>query len=263
MMQLSLTNILVTECQQQPSKELACYESGPNDVWSLGVVLVNLTCGRNPWKKASVEDSTFRAYLKDPNFLRTILPISEELNYILRRMFEPNPARRITIPELRRLIMSCPRLTNGSRTTASAPLPTPVPSPPWRGADPAPESNFAGAYVLPQPPQMFTRLPAPAVKSSVRATPPEDLTTYFSRLSTASGNSDSDSSSFSSTLCAPTPPRYSHHRVDAVPKTVFPVNANPYVTPSVNTWFTPFMSLPHLAQKHISMQPLFQGVWVC
>ena len=39
---------------------------------------MNLTCGRNPWKRASVEDSTFKAFRKDPNFLQTILPVTDE-----------------------------------------------------------------------------------------------------------------------------------------------------------------------------------------
>ena len=70
-------------------------------------MLVNLTCGRNPWKRASFEDSTFRAFMKDPKFLRTILPVSTELDAILRRMFEFNPANRATIPEIREMILRC------------------------------------------------------------------------------------------------------------------------------------------------------------
>lgn len=75
------------------------------------MILVNLTCGRNPWKKASPEDSTFRAFLKDANFLSSILPISAEFNMILRRIFECNPQKRISLEELRDLIITCPRLT--------------------------------------------------------------------------------------------------------------------------------------------------------
>lgn len=105
------------ECQQLRPRPGSCYSSAANDVWSLGVILVNLTCGRNPWKRASTDDSTFRAYLKDPQFLRTILPLSSELNYILRRIFECDPRKRITLPELRRLIVECPRFT----TTSSSP----------------------------------------------------------------------------------------------------------------------------------------------
>jgi serine/threonine protein kinase len=104
---------------------MSCYISAANDVWSLGVILVNLTCGRNPWKCASIEDSTFRAYLKDPYFLKTILPLSTEMNCILSRIFERDPAKRLTIPELRDLIVECPRFT----ITPMAPSRSTCPSP--------------------------------------------------------------------------------------------------------------------------------------
>ena len=101
----------LSECHQSSPKPFACYASAPNDVWSLGVILVNLTCGRNPWKKASPEDPTFRAFLKDPQFLRSILPLSAEFDSLLRRIFECDPQKRISIAELRDLVVACPRLT--------------------------------------------------------------------------------------------------------------------------------------------------------
>lgn len=112
---------------------MSCYASAPNDVWSLGVILVNLTCGRNPWKRASIEDSTFRAYLKDPFFLKSILPLSDELVCILSRIFECDPMKRITIPELRQLILDCPQFTLNPVTpwvAPSGPLPFQVVSGP-------------------------------------------------------------------------------------------------------------------------------------
>ena len=114
------------ECQQAPTRPYSRYAAAPNDVWSLGVILVNLTCGRNPWKKASPEDSTFRAFLQDPKFLTSILRISPELNMILRRIFECDPHKRITLQELRDLIISCPWLTTNSYNTLP---PSPPPSP--------------------------------------------------------------------------------------------------------------------------------------
>jgi hypothetical protein len=92
-------------------------------VWSLGVILVNLTCGRNPWKKASPEDSTFRAFLKDSSFLSTILPVSPELNNILRLVFECDPQRRISLQELRDRIIACPKLTTSSYDLPPTPPP--------------------------------------------------------------------------------------------------------------------------------------------
>lgn len=83
---------------------------------------MNLTCGRNPWKRASVEDSTFKAYLKNPKFLSSILPLSPELDSILRRIFECDPRRRIGIPELRNLILKCSRFTTCAALAPATPL---------------------------------------------------------------------------------------------------------------------------------------------
>lgn len=102
------------ECQQANPAPYSCYQSAPNDIWSLGVILINLTCGRNPWKRASAEDSTFRAFAKDRGFLRTILPLSDELDVIVRRIFEPEAGKRITISQLRQLILQCSHFTKNS-----------------------------------------------------------------------------------------------------------------------------------------------------
>jgi serine/threonine protein kinase len=88
-------------------------------------VLVNLTCGRNPWKQASQEDSAYRAFTRSPGFLKTILPLSDELNDILSRIFTPNPEQRITLPELKARILSCSRFTEPPTMA----LPTPPTSP--------------------------------------------------------------------------------------------------------------------------------------
>lgn len=75
------------------------------------MILVNLTCRRNPWRFASSEDASYRAFTHNPGFLREILPISEELNDILGRIFTRDPLHRITLPELRRAIQDCQRFT--------------------------------------------------------------------------------------------------------------------------------------------------------
>ncbi|KAB8272130.1 kinase-like domain-containing protein [Aspergillus minisclerotigenes] len=111
------------ECQQPNPRPMSWYESAPNDVWSLGVILVNLTCGRNPWKRASPEDSTFRAYLKDPYFLKSILPLTDEMICILSRIFECDPRKRITIPELRTMILECPQFTIPPWGSMNGPMP--------------------------------------------------------------------------------------------------------------------------------------------
>lgn len=82
-----------------------------NDVWSLGVILVNLTCGRNPWKQACPTDETFRAYLQNPDFLRSILPISTPCNELLKRIFALNPLARISLAELKAEVISMSTFT--------------------------------------------------------------------------------------------------------------------------------------------------------
>ncbi|RKF63913.1 Negative regulator of sexual conjugation and meiosis [Erysiphe neolycopersici] len=87
------------------------FHCGPNDIWSLGVVLLNLTCGQNPWKQASLEDSTYRAFSANPGFLQTILPLSDELNEIVLRIFEYNPQYRVDIFSLKTMIHNCKKFT--------------------------------------------------------------------------------------------------------------------------------------------------------
>ncbi len=153
-------------------------------MWSLGIILVNLTCGRNPWKRASIEDSTFRAHLNDPKFLSSILPLSPELNTILRRTFELDPRRRITIPELRNLILRCPRFTNSCSAVLSAP-----PSPPSE----AQYFSYSVFKAVPDSSNPFHRYPAMLYPP----TPPiHSIAAQYSQLSISSnGSSSSDDGS--------------------------------------------------------------------
>ncbi|KAI9065296.1 kinase-like protein [Trametes sanguinea] len=90
------------ECQGGIFAPTRSYSPLFNDVWSLGIILLNLITGRNPWKSASADDCTFTAYLKDPlHFLPTVLPISQEVNLLLTRTLEVDWRHRITLREMR------------------------------------------------------------------------------------------------------------------------------------------------------------------
>lgn len=100
------------ECQGERIKHGQCsrgYDTMKSDVWSLGIILINLTAGRNPWKQANLQNASFAAYLRNPrHFFRSILPcISEELEYILLDIFCLDPALRISLSELRLHIFRC------------------------------------------------------------------------------------------------------------------------------------------------------------
>jgi serine/threonine protein kinase len=204
---------------------------------------VNLTCGRNPWKRASFEDSTFRAYMKDTKFLQSILPVSAELDSILRRIFEFNPAKRATIPELRELIMRCPRFT-ASKSAA----PTPLPSPPFTPVDYHQECAFNGCY---QPPAVPSVAPLPGPMY-----PQPQFELPFPQHSTSSGscNSDNDSvfSSCSSVSSASSTSSFTHVSPPVQKLPVRPVQST-YVSPPTN-WFHPFIQAANLV-KHVSFQP--------
>ncbi|KAI0751151.1 Pkinase-domain-containing protein [Daedaleopsis nitida] len=87
--------------------EKRAYETGPSDVWALGTILCNLLTGRNPWHIASPRtDNGFRSYLKDgPQWLLSNLSISIGAAAILGRIFELDPHKRITLPNLRDAIL--------------------------------------------------------------------------------------------------------------------------------------------------------------
>ncbi|KAI9607127.1 hypothetical protein H4Q26_005641 [Puccinia striiformis f. sp. tritici PST-130] len=72
-------------------------------------------------------DETFRAYLANPDFLRSILPISEGCNSILKRIFSLNPVARISLDELKVEIaqiktfnMTTAELSRATRATREA-----------------------------------------------------------------------------------------------------------------------------------------------
>ena len=81
-----------------------------------------------------MDDSTFRAFMRDRNFLQTILPISDGLNCILQRIFEVDPKRRITLDGLRDFILFCPQFSQESMDDLP---PTPPYSPVEKPVEPS------------------------------------------------------------------------------------------------------------------------------
>jgi serine/threonine protein kinase len=238
------------ECQQTTPRPFASYASAPNDVWSLGVILVNLTCGRNPWKRACFEDSTFRAYMRDRSFLNTILPISDELNGILARIFEPDPSQRITLPELKDAILACGQFTNVS----------PSPSEMLFENICIPESiqTVQVMPIQPVPVHLITPPTTPPISSPVQLPWTAPLSPRLSTLSNSSGSTDSDNASAYSDAVSSMPllsPNSAFQQISALPaQKVVPYSQSIYVPPP-SIWYT----LPaHFQRMAAGYLPTFQ-----
>lgn len=80
------------------------YNTCVSDVWSLGIILVNMITGRSPWSRAAHDDECYCTYLEDPNFFRNMLPVSRSAARVLRRVLADDPLERIDLPSLRRLV---------------------------------------------------------------------------------------------------------------------------------------------------------------
>jgi serine/threonine protein kinase len=233
------------ECQQATPKPFESYLSAPNDVWSLGVILVNLTCGRNPWKRACYDDSTFRAFMKDPTFLEKILPLTPEFNFILSRIFEMDPIKRVTIPELKELILSCDRLT-------TLPPVSQCYSPPYSPVDCAKDPAYGSLESLPQlPSPVCSPVLSPAATTFVGH---HQLSPRLSQSSNSSSDSDAGSvfSDTSSTSSNSSTSSFTH--ITNPPHAIVPQvqTHHQYVTPNSGPWYT----LP--SQFH-RMANYFQG----
>jgi hypothetical protein len=178
--------------------------------------------------------------MKDPKFLRTILPISMELDAILRRAFEFNAAKRATIPELREMILRCSTFTASKSAVSS-------PSPPFSPVDYARDAAYNACYQVPAV-SSVALLPGPVYSPAP----------FQHSTSSGSSNSDNDSVFSSCSSASSASSTSSHHSVSPCPAYKFSVRVpqQTYVSPPppANTWFQPFIQAANLV-KHVSFQP--------
>ncbi|KAE9409781.1 kinase-like protein [Gymnopus androsaceus JB14] len=59
------------------------------DIWALGIILVNIIARRNPWNAATTSDPCFCAYLKSPLYLHQSLGISMDVTKLLVKSWRP------------------------------------------------------------------------------------------------------------------------------------------------------------------------------
>ncbi|KAH9481221.1 Negative regulator of sexual conjugation and meiosis [Psilocybe cubensis] len=98
------------ECHGAQFTHTGKYSPKFNDIWSLGIIMLNMITGRNCWMVATPDDPFFRDYSNSPfDILPVIYPISSETNNILSRMLHPSWYQRSTLHEVR---MAVENVTN-------------------------------------------------------------------------------------------------------------------------------------------------------
>jgi serine/threonine protein kinase len=77
------------------------YSARANDAWAMGIILINLLFGRNPWFSASLDDECFMAFVKDDSdFLRKKFGFTEQFNDLVKKIFAFYPCERLTLEEM-------------------------------------------------------------------------------------------------------------------------------------------------------------------
>jgi len=77
------------------------YSARANDAWAMGIILINLLFGRNPWFSASLDDECFMTFVKDDaDFLRKKFGFTYEFNELVKKIFAFYPCERCTLEEM-------------------------------------------------------------------------------------------------------------------------------------------------------------------
>ncbi|KAK7457071.1 Serine/threonine protein kinase [Stygiomarasmius scandens] len=103
--------MLHEECTRGPGFESTHYSTLQNDLWSLGIVLLNLLlCSRNPWHAASIEDKRFSQYVKKPRatLVQRFPSLSDQVLDILVGVLNIDPEARTSIQVLKDQIRQVP-----------------------------------------------------------------------------------------------------------------------------------------------------------
>ncbi|KAL1914376.1 uncharacterized protein VTP21DRAFT_8956 [Calcarisporiella thermophila] len=100
---------LAPEQHPDVSEAGTVYDTAKGDVWALGVLLVAMMTGRNPWREANAaKDKVFADYVRNPvAVLGQMFPqISAEALAILLGLLAIDPSKRPTITEASRQILA-------------------------------------------------------------------------------------------------------------------------------------------------------------
>ncbi|KAJ3010289.1 hypothetical protein HKX48_007472 [Thoreauomyces humboldtii] len=111
------TRYMAPECLPKCSRP---YDCGKADAWSLGIILVNLVSGKNPWYEADLSDPLYATYLEGQSVLRETFGFSEEFEDVLKSILDPNPATRCSVADVWPKVKAVRRFFDSPETPAQA-----------------------------------------------------------------------------------------------------------------------------------------------
>jgi serine/threonine protein kinase len=85
----------------QDTDEFEPYDAAASDVWSLGILLLALLFGRNPWEEATSIDPSFASYLSKPNLQDLFPTLSRGSLNLLESVLAIEPTNRPSITQLK------------------------------------------------------------------------------------------------------------------------------------------------------------------
>ncbi|ORZ22510.1 kinase-like domain-containing protein [Absidia repens] len=92
-------------------QELKPYDAAASDVWSLGILLLALMFGRNPWQEANLADPAFAEFKRHPDMLnKQLFPtMSNELTSFLQHsVLNIDPAQRLCVSDMLKQFRALP-----------------------------------------------------------------------------------------------------------------------------------------------------------
>ena len=76
------------------------YDASKQDMWSLGLLLINLLSAEDPW--SSVDDEKYEAFKEDPkSYLKQLYPFSDEVLSIVLNLLNEDPTIRMDATTLK------------------------------------------------------------------------------------------------------------------------------------------------------------------
>ncbi|KAI8139843.1 kinase-like domain-containing protein [Fennellomyces sp. T-0311] len=108
--------------------EMIPYDAAMSDVWSLGILLIALLFGRNPWQEATSLDPAFAEFKKNPVMIKNRLfnQMSVPLYKFLKSVLSLDPTARPSVSEMKAQFLAIDALIDDSPLEEQSPVDIPV-----------------------------------------------------------------------------------------------------------------------------------------